>query len=372
MTSGLLVVYVPVSITTMNDLAIGTFGAVVMSAIIFATRFIETDYQSPRLRRALEWAAIWVLFITVIRMARIEAFDPISAKVYFAFFVPMLLLMVWFVADAARRGSRAVWFQIIAWSPFLILGLLRVGTMLDADASYIEAPWLFRIGAATEVVFTSLGVVDRIMAIRRERDAALIEARMLGQLSERDPLTGLMNRRAVEARFDDLHEEGFDTFALIDLDRFKEVNDRFGHQVGDAALRACAEAIRGSDTRDAIAVRLGGEEFVVLLRGRRTVERAEALRQAIPLRIAAQVPGLDRPVTASMGIVELPNTATPLMGFEELYARADQLLYEAKASGRNRLIYERLKVFNEPPAARPKPDESGQAQDTPGTKDIAA
>jgi diguanylate cyclase (GGDEF)-like protein len=168
---------------------------------------------------------------------------------------------------------------------------------------------------------------------------------MLEQLSTCDSLTGLMNRRAIEARFDELLAQGFDTFALVDLDRFKAINDIHGHQVGDAALIACAEAIRAGSDRDSIAVRLGGEEFVVLLRGERTLERAEALRQAIPLRIAQAVPGLELPVTASMGVIVMADAKRHPMTFSEFYARADELMYEAKASGRNRMTYERLTVF---------------------------
>ncbi|MGB3712789.1 MAG: GGDEF domain-containing protein, partial [Erythrobacter sp.] len=133
----------------------------------------------------------------------------------------------------------------------------------------------------------------------------------------------------------------------------KAVNDRFGHQVGDQALVACADAIRGGEGRDEVAVRLGGEEFVVLLRGSETLTRAEALRQGIAIRIARDVEGLDRVVTASMGVVEIPRDSNAMMDFDDLYARADKLLYEAKATGRNRTTYERLKVFRTPPAARP-------------------
>ncbi|GIX21138.1 MAG: hypothetical protein KatS3mg120_2814 [Erythrobacter sp.] len=161
-----------------------------------------------------------------------------------------------------------------------------------------------------------------------------------------------MNRRAIEARFDELLAQGFDTFALVDLDRFKAINDLHGHQVGDAALVACAGALRSGSDRDAIAVRLGGEEFVVLLRGPRTLERAEALRRAIPMRIAQEVPGLEMPVTASMGVVMLGDAARHKMAFAEFYARADALMYEAKASGRNRLAYERLTVFSPQPERR--------------------
>lgn len=361
MTSGLIAIYWPLDVIAITDLAISTFGIVVVSAIMFATRLVEVDCQSRRLRRLLEYSVLSIILITVLRMARIDAFEPYSAKIYFASFLPVLILMVWFVIDAARRGSRAVWFQIIAWIPFLVLALLRIGSMLGTDGGYLDAPWLFRVGTVTEVVFTALGVVDRVMALKRERDSAQAQAHDLVQISEQDALTGLPNRRMLESRFDNLREQGFDTFALLDLDKFKDVNDLFGHQVGDQALIACAAAIRGGGDRDTIAVRLGGEEFVVLARGSRSVERVEALRQAIPLRIAGAVKGLDRPVTASMGVIELPRSSLGLMTFEDLYSRADKLLYEAKSSGRNRMYFERLSVFEKAPKMRPRTRDAGQA-----------
>lgn len=190
------------------------------------------------------------------------------------------------------------------------------------------------------------------LALRAERDAALEKVQTLETLSERDPLTGLLNRRVVEERFAKLRSQGFDTFALIDLDKFKRINDTFGHQTGDQVLVACGEAIIGGDERDLIAIRMGGEEFVVLLRGEDAYDRAEALRRSIPVQVAKTVKGLDRQVTASMGLIELPRAGHELLSFQELYARADQLLYNAKASGRDRTCFERLTVFNDAPPMR--------------------
>ncbi len=355
-TSGLLAIIYPISVTALNNMAILSFTTISVCGIVFATRFVEKDKHSPIVRKALNWCAAALILTTALRMAQIDAFMPYSAKAYYAVYVPILVLMLAFVISAAVKGSRAVWFQIVAWLPFFCLGILRLGTMLGTDASYIEAAWLFRAGALTEVTVTTMGIVDRLIAIKRERDVAKTNAETLTRLSERDALTGLFNRRAIENRFSALRAEGFDTFALIDLDRFKDINDRFGHQIGDRALIACASAIKGLENttgdRDTIAVRLGGEEFVLLLRGHRSIERVEALRQSIPLRVANEVAGLDRPVTASMGVVELPHGDNRMMSFDDLYARADQLLYEAKASGRNRMNYERLKVFHKAPAAR--------------------
>jgi diguanylate cyclase (GGDEF)-like protein len=179
------------------------------------------------------------------------------------------------------------------------------------------------------------------LVLKLERDRFHAEKDTLKSVAEHDPLTGLYNRRAVDLRFDALRKDGFDTLALVDLDRFKDINDRYGHLVGDAVLEACGRSLAESD-KDCVAIRLGGEEFVVMLRGPHTVQRAEALRQAIARRVAADVPDLGRLVTASMGVLELPRRASDMMSFEEIYARADKLLYEAKTTGRNRMLYEKL------------------------------
>lgn len=103
-----------------------------------------------------------------------------------------------------------------------------------------------------------------------------------------------------------------------------------------------------------IGVRMGGEEFVVLLRGRNALQRAEALRQSLPLRISNALPGLEQPVTASMGVIVVPKMGGNVTDFADLYARADGMMYQAKESGRNRMCYEKLTVFDGArPARRP-------------------
>lgn len=158
-----------------------------------------------------------------------------------------------------------------------------------------------------------------------------------------DPLTGLLNRRVIEKRFAQFYAAGFRAMAVIDLDKFKSVNDTHGHVVGDAVLHAAAEALEPD--ADTLALRMGGEEFLLLLRGRDAASRAERRRQAIPVRVAARVPGLDRVVTASMGLVEQPPESALRGDFKALYAHCDRLLYEAKHAGRNRTMREKMRGF---------------------------
>ena len=160
----------------------------------------------------------------------------------------------------------------------------------------------------------------------------------LRQLAECDPLTGLANRAVFEARFDELTKAGdnaVSALALVDFDRFKHINDRFGHAVGDECLRRMAERLpRAFDTATLIA-RIGGDEFAILLAGRRGPVAFD-----IDLRRALRV--LCRPIFwngirvdagASIGVAPLRRWPRPELG--TALAEADAALYAAKAAGRS-------------------------------------
>lgn len=342
-TSGLAVYLADFGMGTLNTLMALLYGASVSTGAMFAATFIEQDKLHPWLRRALPVCAIWSMLVSGFHALFPFVLRPVQIDIAYAAYLPVLAVFFWTVVDASWRGSRAVKFQIVGWLPLILVALLRVVTQIVPSAQPTDAMMLFYFGVVFEALATTLGVADRFMTIRRQRDMARSEAGMLERLSERDPLTGMLNRRAIEPRFDELLKSGFDTFALLDLDHFKRVNDDFGHSVGDNVLRAVAQAL-ARDT-DTLAVRMGGEEFALLLRGPNTRDRAERKRQAIAVRVAREVPELDRIVTASMGLLELPRSGIAGLGFDEIYAHADKLLYEAKSGGRNRCISEKLRLF---------------------------
>jgi len=352
MAGGLASAFVTLPVALMAVLAPLSWAIGAGLSALFLTAFLERGAQSRLMRRltiAIGWFTMIVPGFFALQLDATQPFDDVA---YFVTLLPTIAIISAAVIEAVLRGSRSARFIAVAWLPIITASVERLLRGLGWHVGPSSLDQIVHAAVGIEVVVISLAIADRFLALRRERDAALTEARMLEQISTRDSLTGLMNRRAIEARFDELLAQGFDTFALVDLDRFKAINDLHGHQVGDAALVACASAIRSGGDRDAVAVRLGGEEFVVLLRGPRPLERAEALRQAIPMRIAKEVPGLELPVTASMGVVVMGDAGRHKMAFAEFYARADALMYEAKASGRNRLAYERLTVFTAAPQGR--------------------
>jgi len=174
----------------------------------------------------------------------------------------------------------------------------------------------------------------------RIQGARLAETvQQLHELSQRDPLTGLSNRRALDTDLEDLRLRN-ETFAviLVDIDSFKPFNDRYGHQVGDDCLRRVAAMLRASlrFTSDRIA-RFGGEEFAIVL-PRTALEEAritaERMRNAVlSLRIPHDGSSTDNVVSISVGISASNGEKSPAATIAE----ADKALYRAKTNGRNRV-----------------------------------
>jgi len=156
-----------------------------------------------------------------------------------------------------------------------------------------------------------------------------------------DPLTGLNNRGAMaitlnrEVERARRHDDQFVSVVMIDVDHFKDTNDRYGHLAGDDVLRQVAhciqKAIRGSDA----CFRYGGEEFLVCVTNS-TLGLTRCVAERIRMAIAEHVrlPDRARPVTASFGIAHYNNESD----WPELVARADKALYAAKQQGRNRVV----------------------------------
>ena len=191
-------------------------------------------------------------------------------------------------------------------------------------------------------VFDDTRQVTHWIAIERDISDRKAQEREITRMAMEDHLTGLLNRRAAESRLEvewnRARRDGIAfAVAIADVDRFKLVNDQYGHHVGDEVLvhvaRTLSRNLRGGDW----IARWGGEEFIMVLHGLdrsgalKAGERARKLLRANP----APVAGGELPVTASIGIALYgPETS----GLDALLAQADTLLYEAKQTGRDKVL----------------------------------
>jgi diguanylate cyclase (GGDEF)-like protein len=192
-------------------------------------------------------------------------------------------------------------------------------------------------GSPTEAIALAgvlLVVGERVTHLRRRVGRFV-------QRSFTDRLTGLFNYDFLQAQvryeIDRVRRYGGSCSILVlDLDHFKQFNDTHGHQAGNLLLRAMADGVRREKRDSDFAARFGGEEFVVLVPGDSTdaVRLAERLRIAVSQLELPQL-GPEGRVTVSIGVASFPEQAT---NAAELFERADQALYVAKGSGRNRTI----------------------------------
>lgn len=237
-----------------------------------------------------------------------------------------------------------------------LVDLSLAGTREYGDALVDKAAEL-AAGAPSEPVIATLvrltrGMIDGTRAVEEQLRSVADEIRELrGSLAEaqdaanRDALTGLPNRRALDARLATACDAARRTgrpfsIAICDIDHFKAFNDRFGHQMGDEVIKFVAMNLNKDANERLFAARYGGEEFVVLFEGFDAlgagdeVDRIRAAIGARDLRVNNTGQRLGR-LTFSAGVAQLACEDDDMSG---MLKRADLALYRAKAAGRNRVM----------------------------------
>ena len=199
-------------------------------------------------------------------------------------------------------------------------------------------------------VMLSSGLLATLL---RERED---QAHQLSILVQQDPLTSLYNRRHFYVTGDQLlarmrRNPGIHAALLaLDIDHFKNINDRFGHNIGDQVLILFSEVLRSTLRQSDIIARLGGEEFAILTEDNEQPTRiAERLRLALARELSNQ--SILPHVTFSTGITRFTATDT----LDSAYKRADDALYAAKHSGRDCIVSHEDGVWHAEPADAPEP-----------------
>jgi diguanylate cyclase len=202
------------------------------------------------------------------------------------------------------------------------------------------------VGAVSSATNSTIEHGKQVAATLGEKTAELenVKSKLeeYKKLADTDPLTGIWNRRAFDKRISEIYNTkkavAFSALILADIDRFKQINDRFGHPVGDKIIQSIANIFRATSRDEMFVARTGGEEFAMIVEGSgedSTALLAEAIRAAIEdtsFAAALGVPSFG-PITISMGVC----LASEAAGADDLYAKADRALYASKVAGRNRV-----------------------------------
>ncbi|MFL0356391.1 GGDEF domain-containing protein [Erythrobacter sp. GH1-10] len=245
-------------------------------------------------------------------------YAPVDDRLQFPIILVMGALATAYCLANVRIG--AVANLVIDLAPISLL-LLTSGEMLN-------------FAAGSSLLLAGLFQWRMINAHHRHVISLLKLQKENRQLALTDPLTGLLNRRALQDFADALAmDRARARILLIDIDRFKAINDRHGHDTGDEVLVEIARIIQSFDGNSISAARLGGEEFALL-------GSDDALPSSIALKVLAAIREAPmphgEPVTVSIGIAE--GIMHSPEDWQRLYSKADAALYEAKNSGRNRFF----------------------------------
>ena len=185
------------------------------------------------------------------------------------------------------------------------------------------------------------GVLKNIVPLASQRLGEVIRSLSWRSQAQTDPLTGLLNRRGFDLNVHYIIDRARSkqkpvTVAMLDIDHFKQVNDKFGHTVGDKLLQAVAEVLEKNLRGEDLAVRWGGEEFLVVLTDS-DLHQAEQVFERIRQRISSlRVEGLNKPITVSIGLAgsRIPESTDEI---NDWIKAADTALRQAKENGRNRI-----------------------------------
>ncbi len=233
--------------------------------------------------------------------------------------------MAWFAIPIVTLSTRFSLRGLIVGVTFTLVLMFAVAFGFDAG-QVAEDPPLILMPVALVLAIGILSTVLMNSDVEHRTEAVI------------DPLTGMLNRKALRNRFEELRQQSEVSGApigvvMIDIDHFKRVNDTVGHAVGDAVLRDVAFLIRRDLRAFELAYRFGGEEFLILLPGADADEAltlAEGVREAIAAATFAG--GIE--ITVSCGVSATKQDQVPTLA--GLFESADSALYSAKRGGRNR------------------------------------
>jgi diguanylate cyclase (GGDEF)-like protein len=293
------------------------------------------DGREPRPGWVITGATVWVFACQIPQFAEAIGIRSLLSNTIVTAFLWLTAVEFWRGRDERLLSRWPAIFILFSHGAIFLLRSPMSVLLGPASDRALASAWMNVI--STEEVLATISIAFILLAMAKERtELQHKNAAML------DPLTGLANRRAfldAAAQLTQTQTARDVPVAvfMIDLDRFKSVNDRFGHSVGDEVLRIFAESAQVNLRPTDIVARLGGEEFAVLLTDAcrdNAFKVAERIRSTFAA-LAATVAGHAVNATASIGVAIIQD---PQQDVHALLGQADQALYRAKARGRDRVV----------------------------------
>lgn len=306
------------------------------TAILFSRQFLMTRIQFPRLDKWLRWLPVVFLGGIVFRFAGF--YEPVLYLAMLSI-VSLMLLGVLGLKAYLQGMVYARWYAL-AW---LVYGCGLALSVTAATTSLL--PWgmnsllYAQLGAIVEALMLLMALGDKVRHWERDHQQIL-------QLVHQDPLTGLGNRRlmpdAIKSLQNAFIHNGKPVFlALLDLDYFKQVNDRYGHEAGDEVIKLLASLMQNLSRSEDICIRQGGDEFLILFQAgneQKAIHKIDRLRRVFQdHRFHINDDSFSTSLSAGISFLF---SADKVVSEQTAFRQADRALYRAKQAGGNQcLIY---------------------------------
>ncbi len=311
----------------------------IMLAVVGGTRFTRATLAVHEISRAIDlilrlagWAALLGLVATLTGLLGYRAAQ--SLVTVLGVVVTILVLPV--AALRASRGDRVATYMLVGWTFYTAGALTMAGILRGLVEPNFWTQHLYPFSRMIEMTAWMAVLGARVKAIHLEANRARVEGETLRSMAHTDALTGLPNRRGLQGRLaialrGAAHDRMLAVF-LMDLDGFKPVNDRFGHDVGDALLVVVGQRIQAQLRGQDVVARLGGDEFVVLAAGLADEAAAQTLAHKLLAAFGKPFEALGQrcEVGLTIGYAMAPLDGTTA---DELLKRADAAMYAGKGQG---------------------------------------
>lgn len=333
----------------------------------FSRTYLETADNMPLVDKFFRFLILLEIFALILAHLHGRYFAILILQItsFTLIVFPFIGLKLWLGGYKIARGY-TIASAVLALT--VLVTLLRASGVVETDEFTF---WISRIGFIIEGILLSVALADRITILEKEKIFAQerekstlehtqkllqtevkkrtqeleVQTKKAQKLARTDEMTGIWNRRAFlehaqEMLYDANRYKQVFSLALIDIDYFKHVNDRYGHEAGDLVLIEFVKEIKKNIRDTDFFARIGGEEFILLLphtKGEQAVEKSKGLLEKIAkLEIEYKEETLS--ITASIGVCEYEE---PLDSVYSMLPKADEALYFVKQNGRNNVqLYE--------------------------------